>query len=59
MATNTALAQISRSKELPWYRPNIGSRLTPEVQRFFEVYSGIPSDEVAHQIYEVVGIVSG
>lgn len=49
----TYSADISRSKELPWYHKEIGSSLTPAAQKLLEEYSHLDPSEVEAHIYRV------
>ncbi|KAI4217984.1 MAG: hypothetical protein L6R36_009179, partial [Xanthoria steineri] len=44
---------VSRTKEVPWYQPKLGSSLTPAGRQLLETYSGIPASEVEDHIYKI------
>ena len=45
---------VSRSKEVPWFKSELGSSLTPAGRALLETYSGIPASEVEAHIYKNV-----
>lgn len=49
------VADVTRSKELPWFRSTIGSSLTPAGRQLLEEYSGIEPSEMENHLYKIVG----
>jgi hypothetical protein len=50
-----ALAKIQeRSKDVPWYNPDIGNRLGDSARELLENYSKIPASEVEDHVYKIV-----
>jgi hypothetical protein len=50
-----ALAEIQeRSKDVPWYNPDVGSQLGDSARELLENYSNIPAAEVEDHVYKVV-----
>lgn len=47
-------AQISRSKNLPWFQSKIGSSLTLAGRQLLEEYSHIDPSEIESHIYKIV-----
>jgi len=43
----------NRDKTVPWYNPDLGSKLTPSARQLFETYSKIPSDSVEDHVYKI------
>ena len=37
-----------------WYKPTLGPRLTPLMQKMLEKYSGVPGEEIEEHVSEVV-----
>lgn len=46
-------ANISRSKNLPWFQSKIGSSLTPAGRELLEKYSGVDPSDVENHIYNI------
>ena len=51
-------AGISRSKNFPWFQPEIGNKLTPSFRELLESYSGIAPQNVVDHIYTIVSWLS-
>ena len=47
-------ANVSRSKNVPYFHSEIGSSLTPAGRQLFETYSRLPASEVEAHIYKIV-----
>ena len=47
-------ANVSRTKDVPYYHSKIGSSLTPAGRQLFETYSRVPASEVEAHIYKIV-----
>ena len=47
-------ANVSRSKNVPYFQSEIGSSLTPAGRQLFETYSRLPASEVEAHIYKIV-----
>ena len=53
-----AQAKINtREKDVPWYNPNLGDKLSAPARELLENYSGIPAGEVEAHIYKIVGLL--
>jgi hypothetical protein len=44
----------SRDKNVPWYNPSLGAKLTPSARQLFETYSKIPAESVDDHVYKIV-----
>ena len=47
-------ANVSRTKDVPYFRSKINFSLTPAGRQLFETYSRIPASEVEAHIYKFV-----
>lgn len=47
-------ADVSRSKNWPWYKSSSGFRLTPTARQIFEEYSHIAPSDVEPHIFYIV-----
>ena len=50
-----ALEKIQeRSKDVPWYNPDVGNKLGGSARELLENYSKIPVSEVEDHVYKIV-----
>ena len=50
-----ALQKIeAREKDVPWYNPDIGSKLGASARELLENYSKIPAAKVEDHVYKIV-----
>ena len=57
--TSTSIAErrmaVSRSKNVPWFQPKIGSSLTPAGRQLLETYSGVDPSDIENHLHKIVG----